>query len=150
MIRSIILVVFTCLGTIGLADNKRGTAEEAIEMVISLSDFYANEGLEATLSSIIDKSGPFIDRDLFVIIWDQEGYMVGHGRNSPAVGTNRMDAKDANGVYITRQILEAANSGGGWVPYRFLNHTTGVESDKTTFVLTLDDNLVAGVGIYAD
>jgi len=133
-----------------MADGHRGTAEEAMDMIIGVVDLYSRDGRDAMLSAISDENGPFRDRDLFVIVWDIEGNLVGHGRNSPAVGTNRWDFTDSAGKYLTREIIEAATAGGGWVQYRFTDPKTGEEKDKTTFAIALDDTLVAGIGIYAD
>ena len=35
------------------------------------------------------------------------------------IGTNMWDAKDSDGVYFTREIIAAADKGGGFVSYRF-------------------------------
>lgn len=152
MLRVLSLFAFVAFGTVAVADGHRGTADDAIAMVLDIIDQYEAEGREATLAAITDQEAQaYRDRDLFAIVWDRSGTMLAHGRNSPAIGTNRWDTTDADGFHHTRALIETAmSSGGGWVPYKWEDPLTGVVSEKVTYVAALDEDLLVGVGIYAD
>jgi signal transduction histidine kinase len=134
----------------GFADENRGSADDAMNMIIGVAELYEKVGREATLEAITEEGGPFRDRDLYVLVWNTDGVMIGHGLSSPLIGTERWDFQDDQGTYVTRDVIATAAAGGGWVPYRITDPNTGEIKDKTTFALQLDEETVAGVGIYAN
>ncbi|WP_341366771.1 cache domain-containing protein [Yoonia sp. BS5-3] len=152
MIRMIALAAAFCWAQIGMAAEDRGSSDEAVAMVVDALSVFEEGGRDALIAAISDQSSDrFRDRDLFPIMWNRDGVMLAHGRNSPAVGTNRYDVTDVNGFYHTRALIDVAmNEGAGWVPYRFEDPISGQPADKVTYVLALDDQLLVGVGIYAD
>ncbi len=152
MLRLVTLLAAICLGQASIAQENRGTLEEAVAMVVDALSLFEESGPDALFAAISNEnSDRFGDRDLFPIVWDVNGVMLVHGRNSPAMGANRYDTTDVNGFHHSCALIEVAmGEGTGWVPYRFADPLTGQDADMVTYVLALNEELLPGVGIYTD
>lgn len=126
-----------------------GSPEDAQAMVDSAIAFYKEVGKAAAFVEFSNPKGKFIDRDLYVLICDQEGFFRAHGYNKGLVDKNLLDLKDVNGVYIIREMIKTGkeNPGGGWVAYTWTNPTTKKLEPKKTWV-KLYDNYLFMVGVY--
>lgn len=128
--------------------SDRGTADEAMAMVALAENLYRDQGRDALLAAIVDKSGPFNRKDLYVIVQDLTGRIIGHGRNPGLVGADGTTLKDANGKLFSKEMLTIARqSGSGWVDYVWANPATKMLEHKSSFVKSADD-VVLCVGIY--
>ena len=77
-----------------------------------LSEKYAAERGKAILRTL-----RFGKDDYFFAI-DSQGVTVAHP-NPKSEGNSMLDAKDADGVYFSRELMAAAQNGGGFVSYRY-------------------------------
>lgn len=130
----------------------RGTREEAIAMAERTREMVAAQGLEATKAAVMDPANAaFHDRDLYVVIFDMKGVNVAHGVKPQLVGKDLIGMRDQNGVEIIRSFINVLSTApNGWVDYKWPNPTNNVVEDKSTYVVRLDDNHLAGVGIYSN
>ncbi|EME69296.1 putative methyl-accepting chemotaxis protein [Paramagnetospirillum caucaseum] len=128
---------------------RRGTPEEAQAMVEQAEIFFRTNGRPKFLDAIIDKSGPFHFKDLYVVVLDaNNGMIVGQGANPKLVGMDGNTLKDANGKLFSRETREIAiRNGSGWTEYVYVNPTTKVLEDKSCFSKKVDD-IVICVGVY--
>lgn len=128
--------------------SDRGTADEAAAMVKEAERVLRGQGREALLSAIMVPNSPLNRKDLYVILQEMSGRIIGHGRNANLVGADGNTLKDANGKYFSREMVEVAGrSGSGWVDYVWANPSTKALEPKSCFVKHCD-GIVICVGIY--
>lgn len=127
--------------------SSKGTSDEAIAMVKKGVAFVKANGKEKAFAEFSNMQGKFVDRDLYIMVYDMEGNNKAHGSNSKLIGKNLLEIKDADGKYIVKGLIEVANKGKGWFDYRWPNSVTKAVEHKSTYVEKVDDVLI-GVGIY--
>jgi cytochrome c len=127
---------------------ERGTREEAIAMVKKAIAQIKKEGLDKTVAAVNDPKGPYVDRDLYVMIYDMKGKNLAHGANPKMIGKDLYDIQDVDGVYFIRERLEIAKTKGtGWQDYKFVNPVTKNIEPKSLYIERAD-NVVVTSGVY--
>lgn len=143
--------IVICLAALGFSGAvmaaEKGTAEEAVLMVKKGVAFVKANGKEKAFAEINNPKGKFIDRDLYIMVYDMNGINKAHGANPKLIGKNLLEITDADGKFIIKGLIEAANKGKGWVDYKWPNPTTKAIESKSTYVEKVEDILI-GVGIY--
>ena len=67
------------------------------------------------------------------------------------VGTNRINAQDANGVYFIQQVIDVAKMGNGSLYYIYPDPSRNMtDMLKLSYVVDVDGTWLLGSGIYAD
>lgn len=147
LIKYLMLVVTALMlsSTAWAAD--KGTAEEATAMVKKAVAYVKANGKDKAFAEFSNPKGAFVDRDLYVMVYDMEGNNKAHGSNPKLIGKNLLEIKDADGVFIVKGLIDTAKKGGGWFDYKWPNATTKAVEPKSTYVEKVDDVLI-GVGIY--
>lgn len=128
----------------------RGTADEASALVKKAVAYLKANGKEKAFAAINDTKGQFVDRDLYIFVYDMHGnnLAIGNGNASRMVGKNMLDMRDAEGKYIIRSFIEILNAKGrGWVDYKWPNPVTKNVETKSSYVEKVDD-MIVGAGIY--
>lgn len=131
---------------VAMASDK-GTADDAMAMVKKGVAFVKANGKEKAFAEFNNPKGQFVDRDLYVMVYDMEGNNKAHGSNPKLIGKNLLEIKDADGKFIVKGLIEMANKGKGWFDYKWPNNITKAVEAKSTYVEKVDDVLI-GVGIY--
>ena len=128
--------------------TERGTAAEAEAMVKRAAEYVKKNGRDNAFKEFSNPQGQFIDRDLYVMVYDLNGINLAHGSNAKMIGKDLIDLKDADGKPFIRERIEAAKSRGrGWQDYKWLNPTTRRIEDKATYFERHED-FVISAGIY--
>ena len=84
----------------------------------------------------------------YVFVYDDEGNSIAHGVNQSLEGKNLYNFKDPNGVLLIRELIEAAESGGGFVEYDWEN-TKGQVNPKLGYADMLSEwGWVVGTGFW--
>jgi len=87
---------------------------------------------------------------LYLFIYNPTGLCVAHGSKAMLVGLNRFDAKDPDGKFYVRDMINIANTKGkGWTTYKYPDPKTNKVELKTTFV-TLYEDLIICAGAYTE
>ena len=75
----------------------------------------------------------------------------GIGKSFPATGKNMLETKDANGVFIVKELIEKAKAGGGFVRY-VMPSLGGVQSKpKLSYAAPIPEwGWYIGAGVYID
>lgn len=82
---------------------------------------------------------------------DTSGVYVLHGGNQSNEGKSAIDTRDANGTYLIRELIAAAQAGGGFVEYWFPRAGQQTPELKLGYSkLHGSWNWVIGTGIYID
>jgi len=154
------MVEQTSIASTGLGDRARqlsdavrgfrlrqGTADEAQALVQNAVAFFKSSG-RASLASITEQRDEFADRDMYVFAWDRSLVYHAFAGKPENVGKQAAQIIGTDVTQLTRDVWDAAQRGGGWVDYDFLNPATGLIAPKTSYVVPVEDNLVLGCGIY--
>lgn len=131
------------------AANERGNAEEAVALVKKGSAFLKANGLEQGYAAISDNKGQFVDRDLYLFVFDSTGKTLAHGANAKLIGKNLIDLKDSDDKYFIKEFLElASKKGKGWVDYKWPHPITKTIEHKSTYIEKLENGTIIGCGVY--
>ena len=84
----------------------------------------------------------------YVFVYDVEGVNIAHGVNASLEGKNLYDFKDPNGVYLIRELIDAAKKGGGYVQYSWKNTNGSVNPKLGYAALVPKWNWVLGTGFW--
>lgn len=147
-------VVFACLLAVGMssfaaAADESGTKDEAIAMVKKAIAAIKTDGQEKAFKQIDDRKGPFVDRDLYVVVYDINGKCLAHGANLKMIGRDLIDTKDVDGKpYMKERVEMMKKDKSGWQDYKFRNPVSNKIEPKTMYLERLDD-LIIGCGVYS-
>jgi cytochrome c len=127
---------------------KFGTAAEAEAMVKKAIADIKTLGKDKALAEISNPKGKFIDRDLYVFVYDMNGKCVAHGFNQKMIGKNLVEMKDPYGKFYMKERIVIANSKGkGWQDYKFMNPSSRKIKNRKAYVEKVDD-LIVDCGVY--
>ena len=127
-----------------LAADDRAKPEEARAMLAKAIAHVKSVGKDKALADFMQKPGPFVDRDLYITVFDMSGKTLAHGANARLVGKDNINMQDANGKYHVKERLEIARSKGkGQQEFAFLNPMTKQIEPKVMFFEKVEDIVVA-------
>jgi len=107
-------------------------------------------GKDEALKVFNDPNGEFVRGDMYIFACDFLGNALSLPFQPGLVGTNRLDAKDANGVAFTRNNLNLARSGSGQTYYLYPNPTKKMRDEmKLSYAAKVDDTWWLVAGIYS-
>lgn len=124
------------------------TKAEAIEMVKKAVRYIKQNGTEKAYAEIDDRKGQFVDRDLYVMVYDFNGVCLAHGAIAKLIGKNLIDAQDVDGKYYVKERVETAKTKDSyWLDYKFSDPVTKSLEPKSTYCERLDQTVVCA-GVY--
>jgi signal transduction histidine kinase len=152
MKKLVVGTLVVCLVAVGAggarAEEKPGTADEAVAMVKKATAFIKAQGREKAFAEIAKPKGQFVDRDLYVTVYDMSGTCLAHGFNPKMVGKNMIDLKDPDGKAFIKERSEVARSKDQfWIDYKYINPTTKQIGNKSMYTEKVGDLLVS-CGVY--
>jgi signal transduction histidine kinase len=126
------------------AASDRGTPEEAVAMVKKAVEYVKANGKEKALAEFSNPKGAFVDRDLYISVYDMAGKSVAHGANARMIGKDMIELRDADGKYIVKERLAIAKEKGkGWQDFKWVNPVSKVIEPKSMYFERLDDIIIA-------
>jgi signal transduction histidine kinase len=141
-----IVASLLCVGAAKAADN--AGKDEAVAMVQSAVAFIRQEGPERAYSEISDRAGRFVDRDLYVVVYQLDGKVLAHGGNEKFVGKDVINAQDIDGkLFIKERVELAATQASFWQDYKIVNPVSKRIEPKQMYCERLDDTAVCA-GVY--
>ena len=63
----------------------------------------AAKGPAKAYAEITNPSGPFVDRDLYIVVYGLDGMVLAHGADAKRVGTNQIADKDPDGKAFVKE-----------------------------------------------
>jgi cytochrome c len=152
--RKTLLVALTLAAGIGAvtfaAPTKEsfGTAKEAEALVAKAVAHIRAVGKEKAYREFTNKYPQFVDRDLYVVVYDLEGVVLAHGQHAKMVGENLIGTRDPAGkLWIKERVDLARSKGKFWHDYRFMDPISKKTLDKSSYCERLESSVVC-VGIY--
>ncbi len=131
-----------------LAKEGSATAAEATAMVKKGAAYLKANGKDKTYAAISDRQGPFVDRDLYLVVYGLDGTVHAHGANEKMIGKNLIDLKDVDGKAFVKERVELAQAKGSfWQDYKFTNPTSKKIEPKSMYCERIEDAVLCG-GIY--
>ena len=127
---------------------RQGTADEALSMTTRAYDLVQSVGFDKAFEAFHDKGGEFLDRDLYIFVFDRRGVYRVMGADVSKVGTSLSDAPGLNAQRLVEDAWHRCEQGGGWVEYDITNPVTGEVRGKSSYVLPLDSDRLIGCGAY--
>jgi signal transduction histidine kinase len=145
-----ILVCCFVLSSAGLvfSAGKSGTAAEAEAMVKKAIVYVKAHGKEKAFAEFSNLKGQFVDRDLYITVYDMNGVCLAHGFNQKMVGKNMIDLKDPDGKPFVKERSDTAKTKDKfWLDYKYVNPLTKQIEQKSMYTEKMGDLLV-NCGIY--
>lgn len=123
--------------------------ETLVAFVESAVEYARVNGKEKALAEFSDPNGSFVRGELYIYAYDFNNVALAHPFDPDKIGVNRMDELDAFGNPYTRQFIDTAENGSGFVRFYYVNpaHNRTVES-KLGYVMKVDEDWWLGSGIY--
>jgi methyl-accepting chemotaxis protein len=135
--------------SVGDFQLRQGTADQARQLVFDAIVHINKVGLAEAKTAFEDPNGPFIDRDLYIFVFDRNGYYNIHGAIPTRDGTNLNEIEGLDAAQLVEDAFGVCDADrGGWVKYAITNPTTGTVQGKSSYVAPLNDNQLIGCGCY--
>ena len=125
-----------------------GTADEAKAMAERALAHIRQVGYERAVQDFHTQPAQWVDRDLYVFVFDREGFYRVHSADPAKAGTPLSAAPGLDAERLLQDAWYRIDRGGGWVDYTIVNPVTGDVRAKTSYVLPVDDRRLVGVGAY--
>jgi methyl-accepting chemotaxis protein len=119
-----------------------------VELVKNAARHLLRHGVQRACTDFNDRRGAFANGEDYVFAFDLQGIRLAFAPDPSQVGSNQLDAVDADGSFMVRDMLAVANGAGyGWCEYRYLNPASGRVEPKSVYVERVADVMI-GCGIY--
>jgi signal transduction histidine kinase len=130
------------------AQESRATRAQAEAMVKKGVEALKTMGRDKTFSEITAPSRAFVDRDLYLAVYDLHGKCLAHGQNAKQVGKDLIDMMDPDGKPFVKERVELAKTKGRfWQDYKFTDPLTKTVLPKQMYCELVGDLVVCG-GVY--
>lgn len=129
---SVLLASLMCALTLPLAAQAqtKATAAEATAMVKKGIAFIKANGKDKGMAEISNKTGQFVDRDLYLVVYALDGTVRAHGANEKMIGKNLIDLKDIDGKEFVKDPRRARQEQRHLLA-RLQVHQPGHQEDRT-------------------
>jgi cytochrome c len=125
-----------------------GTKDEAVAMVKKAIGFIKTNGADKAYAEFSNPKGQFVDRDLYIAVYDMNGKCLAHGANAKMIGRDLLDNKDVDGKEFVKERVEMMKKqASGWQDYKFRNPTTNQIEPKAMYIERVND-VIVGCGVY--
>ena len=142
------IAVFLLIGHVAVYAADSGTKEEAVAMVKKAIEYIKANGSEKAFEEFTDTKGKFIDRDLYIVVYDMNAKCLAHGQKKSMVGQDLIEFKDVDGKEFYRERVELMKKQqSAWQEYKFMNPVSRQIEPKAMYLQRYEDVMV-GCGIY--
>jgi hypothetical protein len=131
---------------VGVAAGEKGTPAEAQALLAKAVATVEKDGSAKAIAEFNDPSGGFRDRDLYVFCMDASNKITAHP-DTVLRGTDVAAMKDSSGKAFGKEMIAAAQKGGGSVEYMWKNPVSGKIEHKVSYLKRAGDQ-TCGVGAY--
>jgi methyl-accepting chemotaxis protein len=127
---------------------RQGTADEALALANRAHALVQSVGFDEAFKAFHDPQAGYVDRDLYVFVFDRQGIYRVMGADIRRVGSSLFDAPGVDAQQLLEDAWHRCDQGGGWVEYNIINLATSDVRGKSSYVLPLTDDLLIGCGAY--
>jgi cytochrome c len=130
------------------AASDGASKDDAVAMVKKAVATIKGEGPEKAYPEFTNKDAKFIDRDVYVVVYQLDGKVLAHGSNPKFVGKDMSDAQDVDGKFYVKERVELAGKQPSfWQDYKFVNPVDKKVEPKQMYCEKLENTAVCA-GIY--
>lgn len=131
------------------ANNSAASPEELVAFVEKAFEYAHINGQEAALREFNNKTGKFVDGELYIFAYDINGTTLALPFQPEIIGTSRWNLTDANGTLFIQDLISTAQSGGGFVQYLYEDPADNFTvKQKLSYVMMVNQSWILGAGIY--
>jgi len=131
-----------------VAAGDAGTKDEAIAMVKKAMEYIKANGREKSFEEFTNTKGKFIDRDLYIVVYDLNAKCLAHGQKKSMVGQELIEFKDVDGKeYMKERVDLMKKQQSAWQEYKFMNPVSKQIEPKLMYIERFED-LIVGCGVY--
>jgi cytochrome c len=142
---AVVMITFT----VARAADVRATPEDAEELVKSAVAYLKRHGEFKAFREFENRSGPFVYRDLYVGVYDEDGRCLSHGAD-PGKSGKALSAQPEQDQAIIRARLQAMKGkDAGWAEYDYKNPANGKVEPKVVYTERVGRLLVSAGGYKA-
>ncbi len=136
--------------TVPLPPERTPASPEAMVAFVEKAYEYAKiHGREAALAEFNNRSGQFVQGELYIFAYDLQANTLALPFQPELIGTNRWNLTDSAGNHPLPDNIRAAQSGGNFVHYFYLDPSdNNTVKPKLTYALLVDRDWIIGSGIY--
>ena len=127
---------------------RQASADEAQALLERAQAHLEQSGRERAFADFHDADGEFIDRDLYIFIFDRNGNIVVFGSRPALVGEPASAIPGLETTSFLESAWKAADAGGAWIQYDVISPGTQQITPKESFILPLGNNEFIGCGAY--
>ncbi len=127
---------------------RQASADEAHDLVQAAVAHLRQAGRRQALADFHAADGRFIDRDLYIFVFDRQGQISAFGANPGLVGQPAGAIPGLEPRTFLARAWAAADSGGGWIQYEVVSPGTQQVTPKESFILPLGKTEFIGCGAY--
>jgi len=144
---SALVATLVSAGTAAMAGDG-ANKDDAVAMVKKAVAFIKEQSPDKAYPEFTSKDAKFIDRDLYVVVYQLDGKVLAHGSNPKFVGKDMSDAQDVDGkLYVKERVEMASKQPSFWQDYKFVNPVSKKVEPKQMYCEKLDNTAVCA-GIY--
>lgn len=142
------LLVLGLSANVIAAQAEHGSPDEAVAMVKKAVAFAKAKGKDQLLAEVPNSKGQFIDRDLYLSIYDFNGTVLAHGINPKLIGKDLSTVTDPDGKpFIKNIIAQAKANGKGKEDYKWPHPITKEYQSKSAYFEVVD-GVIVSCGFY--
>ena len=140
------IFITACAGSALASDT--GTRDEAMAMVKKAIQFIKANGRDKAFAEFSNTKGQFVDRDLYIAVYDINGKCVAHGQKPNMVGKDLIGMKDPDGKEFIKERVELMKKqASAWQDYKFMDPLNKKIEPKEMYIERVDD-IIVGCGVY--
>ncbi|MGH1460407.1 MAG: methyl-accepting chemotaxis protein [Neptuniibacter sp.] len=141
-----------------LTESKKEALRNYVEIAIAAvqktydASYSGDEVAEEEALRILTELSYGEKGDGYIFVYKYDGTNLATRPKPQLKGKNLIDLKDKNGVYIIKELIDAAKKGGGYVEYVWAKPSkNNADVDKLSYAIGLDKwQWMVGTGFYID
>jgi cytochrome c len=147
LLATVFTVVLALAQSAAFASGDRASKADAEAMVAKGVAAVKAKG-EAAYVDFTAPSKTYVDRDLYLVIYDMTGKCLAHGQNPKQVGKDLINLKDPDGKeFVKERVTLAASKAKFWQDYKFTDPLTKTVQAKQAYCEKQGNLIICG-GIY--
>ncbi len=126
---------------------RMGSADEALALVHQAVAHLDAVPRDQAISDFHRPDGAFIDRDLYIVMLDREGYFVANGSRPDLMGSHFSQVKGLEDGFAEK-VWAKVDEGGGWIDYNVVHPITRAVTPKLSYVVDDGHGHLIGCGVF--